>query len=226
MPKDNLAGEFILKRDALPPVSSGLETDITDSKKPAVKNFSSFGEHGKKPHFFSSFCRYPKGLTFENQEPDEQILLLIRQAFITNVPWITLVIIVIFIPPFIPSLLSVFFPFLSFSDAIITALILFSYLLIAGFALLRFILWYFHAALLTTKRLIDVDVEGLLYKNVAETKIELIQDVSYTQIGSIRSLFNYGDIFVQTAGAMPNFEFVRAPKPAEIIRIIGDLIGK
>ena len=79
--------------------------------------------------------------------------------------------------------------------------------------------------LVTNKRIIDLNVYGILSKQFSETKIDLIEDVSYSQVGSIRSVFNYGDVHMQTAGTLSNFEFDRAPEPARITKIIGELIG-
>lgn len=226
MPNNNLTGEFILNQDNGSELQVNKE-EVNEATDKKLKN-SAFiaGIHHGNPHFYTAFSMYPENVTFENQEPDEQILFLVRQAFITNIAWIMLSAFLLFLPPFIPRTLELAFPYLSFSQNALIVLILFSYLIIFGFIILGFVLWYFRIAFLTNKRLIDVDIEGLLYKNIAETKLELIQDVSYTQIGVIRSLFNYGDILVQTAGSIPNFEFERAPKPAQIVRIIGDLIGK
>ena len=226
MANDNLTGEFILNRDNGSELQVNQE-DLGEIKSQKVKNlpFVTNLHHGN-PHFYSAFSMYPQNVKFENQEVDEEIIFLVRQAFITNIPWILLSIFLLFIPPFIPRLLELAFPYFSFSQNALIALVLFAYLIIAGFIILGFVLWYFRIAFLTNKRLIDVDIEGLLYKNIAETKLELIQDVSYTQVGVIRSIFNYGDILVQTAGSIPNFEFERAPKPAEIVRIIADLIGR
>ena len=61
---------------------------------------------------------------------------------------------------------------------------------------------------------------------MAITKLTHIVDVSYTQSGFAKSLFNYGDVFVQTAGTEKNFEALSVPKPREATHIIGDLIGK
>lgn len=226
MPNNNLTGEFILNNDN----GSELQINQPEVKEAADEKLQKIpfvaSLHKGNPHFYTAFSMYPKNITFENQEPDEEILFIVRQAFITNIPWILLSIFLLFLPPFIPRALELAFPYLTFSQNALVALIIFSYLIIFGFIILGFVLWYFRIAFLTNKRLIDVDIEGLLYKNIAETKLDLIQDVSYTQIGVVRSLFNYGDILVQTAGSIPNFEFERAPKPAEIVRVLGELIGK
>jgi len=102
---------------------------------------------------------------------------------------------------------------------------LFYYLIIFAFILVEFTLWYFNIGLVTNKRVVDLDVSGILFKELSETRLNLIEDVSYSQVGSIRTVFNYGDVVMQTAGSKPNFEFDRAPDPARVVRIIADMIG-
>lgn len=80
--------------------------------------------------------------------------------------------------------------------------------------------------LVTNQRIVDIDFENLVYKNVAETKLTLVQDVSYTQTGAIRTVFDYGDVLIQTAGTIDNFDLHAVPIPERIVNIVEDLIGK
>lgn len=180
----------------------------------------------KAPHFYSSLCRFPSDVFFQSQDEDEEIVLLVRRDFITNLPWILGAILLLLVPFVISLVFPVFFPFISISESGIIVSGLFYYLIIFGLVLVNFSIWYFNVGLVTNKRVIDLDVSGILYKHVSETRLNLIEDVTYTQIGSIRSIFNYGDIFIQTAGAHPNFEFDRSPEPAKIVRIIANMIGE
>ena len=41
----------------------------------------------------------------------------------------------------------------------------------------------------------------------------------------MRSILDYGDVHMQTAGTLSNFEFDRAPNPAKIVHIIASMIG-
>jgi hypothetical protein len=53
-----------------------------------------------------------------------------------------------------------------------------------------------------------------------------VQDVSFAQVGAIRTFFDYGDVLVQTAGTLDNFIFESAPQPSNIVHITEDLIGR
>lgn len=173
-------------------------------------------------HFYSSYCRNPKGITFEDQEHDEDILLLLRRHFITNLPWLLSGLFLILLPIIFPFILSVF-PFPIPTSNILTLMLATYYLIIFGFLLLNFTLWYFNTGIVTNIRVIDININGILYREVAETNNEEIQDVSYAQIGFIRSLFDFGDVAVQTAGSKQNVEYDKIPKPSIVSRIIGDL---
>lgn len=178
-----------------------------------------------KAYFYSSLCLYPKNVKFENQETDEEVILLVRRALITNAPWIITTLILILIPLVFFIAGGLFSPFFKISASTQLVMLLFYYLALIGFILVEFTIWYFNVGLVTNKRIIDLDVSGILFKHSAETRLELIEDVSYSQVGSVRSILDYGDVHMQTAGTLSNFEFDRAPNPAKIVRIIASMIG-
>jgi len=224
---DELEGEFILDR-----ASETLTTEPPQSPSPQQsKNKSNpyIGTHSKEnpstPHFFSSYSHHPKNVWFDDQEPDEDIILIIRRHFATNVPWIATAILFAIFPVILFPLLFRFSPISLPSTEIQTLILMFFYLGIFGFVLLSFTLWYFNVGVITSIRIRDIDIHGLLFREISEAKLETVQDVSYNQIGLIRSVLNYGDVFVQTAGTIANVEFDKAPKPATVARIIGDIVG-
>lgn len=225
MPENTLAGEFSLNENTSSEaeVSEAIEnTPVEESADPELTKPA----HKSNPHFFSSYCYYPKNVKFLNQEQDEEIILLIRRRFIVNAPWIvTGVFLAIIGPIIIPHLLNSF-PISPLDPIQYAVLLAFYFLVIFGFMLTKFTLWYFHIGIVTNKRIKDIDIHGVLFKDIAETKISLIQDVKYSQVGFLPSLFNFGDILVQTAGAEPNIEFDRAPHPSRITKIIGDMIRR
>jgi len=179
----------------------------------------------EKAHFYTSLSEYPQGVSFDAQDSDEEIILLLRRSFIINIPWMVFVALLAIIPLLLPFLPIPFF-FESISTLTYVILAVFYYLVLFGFSLVNFSLWYFHVGLVTNKRVIDVDLHGILSRHVAETRLSLVQDVSYKQVGFVRSLFHFGDVFVQTAGSQQNVEFDRVPRPMFVAQVIGDLLGK
>lgn len=182
----------------------------------------------ERVHMFSTFCVNPIGISFVQQEPDEKILLFLRRHFITNVPWILVTSILILIPVFF----LIFTIGSQLSDALnlpvryIVIFIIFYYLAVLSYAFVNFITWFYNVFLVTQKRIVDIDYHDIVIHNIAFTRLSLIQDVNYTQAGFIRSFFNYGNLFVQTAGAEVNFEGLSVPQPRRAAHIITDLIGR
>jgi len=178
-------------------------------------------------HLFSSLCKNPYGISFQSQEKGEKILLFLRRDFVTNAKWI-LISIVLAILPFLlvlsQQLFGTSFFFLPLRFYLL--FLLFYYLVVVTYLYINFITWYYNVALITDQRVIDVDFSSLVYKDVATTKLSLVQDVSYAQVGVIRTFFDYGNILIQTAGSMDNFIFESAPEPENAVHIIEELIGK
>ena len=210
---NDLTGEFVIGGSPAGPQPAPADTQAQTTKQKSTA------------HFYSNLCLYPENITFESQAADEEIILLVRRDLVTNVPWIAAAIILILIPLVISAFSSFFSPFFNFSSEVQLIGVLFYYLVVFGFILIQFILWYFNIGLVTNKRIVDFNVYGILSKQISETKLNLIEDVTYHQVGAIRSVFDYGDVIIQTAGTNENFEFDRAPEPARIVRIIADLIG-
>lgn len=213
---NELSGEFVLN-----------DSNKSTPPEPAISaSIGSIIPKSVKMHFYTTFAHMPSGITFQDQEPGELILLLLRRHFVTNVPWITFVILLSILPFTLFPFILAFFPFPLPSPNVLLLLLAFYYLLIFGIALLNFTLWYFQVGLVTSIRIIDVDINGILYRQVSEARDDDIQDVSYEQIGFVRSLFNYGDVLIQTSGSIQNVEFDRVPRPSVVSRTIADLIGK
>jgi len=183
-----------------------------------------------KKHFYllHSFFENPEGVSFEDLEEDEKILLFLRRHFITNIHWVLITLLLCVIPilifPFSSRLPLV--EFLNLPLRFTIVLTIFYYLLVVTYLFVNYITWYFNIALITNKRIIDVNFADLVYKNVSATKIDLIEDVSYKQVGVMGSFFDYGDVLLQTAGSVDNFIFQSAHKPEKVIQLVERLIGR
>lgn len=209
-----LQGEFVIKQPQTAPQSSETIKHNVDNRGIS---------HRLGP--FTSLCHYPKGIAFQSQEEDETVILLIRRDFITNLPWILLVLLLAIAPFTLLPLVIRFFPLtISISAPLQTLYVSFYYLALFGIILVNYSIWYFNVMLVTNKRVVDIDVTNIIIRNVAETNLDLIQDVSYTQTGAVQSFFNYGNVNIQTMTLHQNFEAPSSPHPAQIVQIIGELI--
>lgn len=169
----------------------------------------------------------PDGVRFETQEPGESIILLLRKHWITNFIWISIGILLLILPIIIipvVALSGIIPP--NFPASFTSLLILVWYLLTFSYILVNFLLWYFTVSIVTNDRIIDIDFLNILNKRFSATRISKVEDVTMRRGGFIRVLFDFGDIFVQTAGKEVEFEFLAVPKPEQAVRIINELMGK
>lgn len=217
----DIAGEFIIEKDASPS-SEGEESSVSSSDSTSHPHpiFPSINRHNLR--FFSSLCVDPKNVSIINQDSDETVHLLVRRHWITNLLWVLSVLVLSFVPILIPLFLHEF-EFIKFSSSTIISGLLLYYLAIFGYCILKFAEWYFHVGLVTNKRIVDVDLANILTKNVAETDIKQVEDVTFIQKGIIQSLFNFGNVFIQTEAVVANFEFDRIPFPSQVAEIVSQL---
>lgn len=176
---------------------------------------------GKRLNAFSTFCEYPQDVSFANQLEDEVILLFLRADLITNVPWIAIVLVALLVPPLVLMLLGTFpFPTLTVSAQTTVILVALYYLVVFGYALGNTINWFYNIGMVTTKRVLDLDVSSVTYKNVASAIISSIADVDYTQRGFFQTFFDFGDVLIQTESKMSNIEFEKVPQPSVVEDIV------
>lgn len=186
-------------------------------KRPSVEQLKK--SVGYKSGPLSAYCYYPSGVDFMNKDEEEQIILVLRKHPITNLPWI-----------FISSLMLVaplaldLVPFLSFLPGNFQIMaILIWYLVTFAFILEEFLSWFFNVNIVTDERLFDVDFHNLLYREITDAHLDQIQDVTVRIGSAVRTIFNYGDVLIQTAGEVPNIEFLAVPHPDRVAKILREL---
>ncbi len=178
-------------------------------------------------HLLTAYHENPSTIIFADKLDNEKLLLFLRRHFVTNVPWI-LEAVGIGLVPVLVTIASMFhlvsIDFLP--SNYIMMILLFYYFILAGFIFVNYLTWFYNISLVTNERIIDIDFSSIVFENVAATKLAQIEDVSYSQIGVVRSIFDYGDVLVQTAAAQDVFDFLAVPHPERVVKIINDLMGK
>ena len=176
----------------------------------------------------NAFMRRPKKMYFEGEDGDEEILYVLRRAFITNWKWIVNGTF-IFLAPTIFNLM-----FLSINKnypGIIKPSFLiivnsFWYIFSVGFVFERFLNWFFNVYIITNKRVVDMDFNHLLHRNISEAPLRNIEDITYTTKGAFQTIFNLGHISIQTAAEQRELEFEHVPNPAKVQDILSDLVSE
>lgn len=176
---------------------------------------------------FSAYLENPTNCFFEGQDSDENIILLLRAHIITNLSWIIPAALLVSLPYYLPKFIS----FAGFSlkglpETFTTAFLIINYLLVLVISFEGFLNWYFNVNIVTNKRIVDIDFHSILFRNVDLAPLSSIQEASGQVGGLLGIIFNFGDVFIQTAGARVSLDFHNVPNPTKVADIIMDSAGK
>lgn len=167
----------------------------------------------------AAFSYFPDRLKFINKDPEEKVILLLRRHPVTTVRWILSAFFMLIAPSFLPFF--VFFGAVPPRFQIVFALMW--YLLTTAYVFEKFLSWYFNVNIVTDERIIEVDFIHLVYREITDANIDQIQDVTVEMGSAIRTIFNYGDIVIQTAAQIPKIKFEAIPQPDRVAKILREL---
>ncbi|MBW7955218.1 PH domain-containing protein [Patescibacteria group bacterium] len=196
---------------------------LTEEKRKAkhVDEYSSVMRKEKPSHrVFAAYAPKPENTRFDSQHADEQVLLLLRQSLITQIKYVFVILGLIFVP--------VLFNAVGMLDFLPARFQLIAnlgwYLIVASYTLEVFLSWFYNVYIITDERIIDVDFHSILFKNVSYAKLDNIEDITATTAGFLGSVFDFGDIKIQTAGAVTQFEFASVPHPSRVVAFLNELL--
>jgi len=86
--------------------------------------------------------------------------------------------------------------------------------------------YYLDVWVVTNFRIINIEQKGLFRREVSELEHEKIQDVTTEIHGIIPTVFDFGNLFIQTAGEKSRFIFKQIPRPVAARKIIMQLQKK
>lgn len=172
---------------------------------------------------FSSYIERPTDCRFEGQDTDEKILLLLRAHPVTNLSWIIPATLLFLAPFFAPVILQILNLEISATPKFFEIIFLIiNYLLVLTITFEGFLSWYFNVYIVTDKNIVDVDFHSVLSKNIDVAPLRNIEDTSSSMAGLLNSIFHYGHVFIQTAGATKNIDLASVPKPHQVADFILD----
>lgn len=162
---------------------------------------------------------------FPSQAADEKIYIAVREHWVVLALrlaiWSIFLILLIAFYALGPSSLPGLF---EGTAALFMKLVTEVYVLFLALGLLIiFVLYYLNLHIITDQRIVDIDQPGLFHHEVSELNIDKIEDVTSETSGVLGNIFDYGTVYVQTAGAKERFEFSNVPNPAKLVKIILDL---
>ena len=162
---------------------------------------------------------------FPSQQPDEKILLVVREHWFRLVFKLVIILVLSLLPVIFKMLLvgTDIFNRSQTADAIAQTVISVYYLALLVALFIVFVLYYLNIHIVSEERVVDIDQVGLLFHQVSELNVEKIEDVTSQTAGFIGNLLNYGTVFVQTAGTIERFEFNNVPNPEKVASVILEL---
>lgn len=178
-------------------------------------------------HFslFPALFDKPQHIFFAEQEENETIELFLRQHWFVNVPWVLGAIFGFFLPVLfilLDSILQLNFLIKMPIQFIIGALIIW-YLLVVAYVIESFLFWYYNIYIITNLHLIDIGFSSLLLREIVEVQYNDVQSASSKIMGIFGSLFNFGDVIIETAAKNHNISFAKVPRPDFVADRISDI---
>ena len=84
-----------------PKKTGDINPKIKKTKKVDLVKSDDLNINAKKVPFLSSFYLNPGGISFKEQEEDEEIVLLLRRHLVTSIPWLFVALVLLFAPIFL-----------------------------------------------------------------------------------------------------------------------------
>ena len=161
-----------------------------------------------------------------HQKSYEHIVRQVRRAPITIMPAIVGFLTLLRAPIVLQWLLLTLYPDL-FSGVILWPLaVLFVsifYLSVNLFFYTFFVDFYLDLLILTNDRLIAIKQHGMFARTILEVDLYQIQDATSNVDGTFATLFNFGNLIIETSGADPKTIAVNIQNPHALRREILDL---
>ncbi len=162
--------------------------------------------------------------------PDEKIIKVLRRDAFILIKKILFFILLLVLPLvlFYIVVTSIYPGILygQISYPIFVLIVSFYYLFLWVFFFFSFIDYYLDVWIITNERIINIEQKGFFARIVSEQRLSRIQDVTSEVEGFFPTIFKYGNVYVQTAGAKERFFFHEISNPDQVRNIIIKLVEK
>jgi len=186
-----------------------------------TKSFLQRLHDGYDPKNFGTFCTFPINYTFNGQDKGENIVLLLRRHPVSFIKQYFVLVLLLLSPIFV---LSTFRYIEGIGFGMTLGVCLFMILLSISFSVDLFFKWYYSVNIITDQRIVDVDFDNILYHRFSDAQLEKIEDVTHVPAGVFSSIFDYGNVFIQTAAAKKEFDFYEVPRARDVQDTLSDLL--
>ena len=161
-----------------------------------------------------NFSRYH----FQGQHENEQVMRIIHRHWFNICIHLAIVFAFAFVVITSLSVLPALFP--DMIDANSSKVFLFAqntlFLFLWLYGFLVWIDYYFDVWIVTNERIVNIEQKGLFTRHISELRFSRVQDVTSSVNGLIPTMFNFGDVYVQTAAEQERFVFRQVGDPFAI----------
>jgi len=161
-----------------------------------------------------------------NAVPDEQVVHVLRSHPVT-LWWLFVGIAILFLAP-----VGIWYTLSAFEPAVLADQNVATLILLGGSVFFLFA-WLFlfqnyldyllDIWIVTNKRILNIEQTGLFSRTVSELRLYRIQDVTSSVNGLIPTVFDFGNVEIQTAGEKEHFVFEQIPHPTAVSKSILEL---
>ena len=160
----------------------------------------------------------PSQKLFPEQAIGEKIVMLLRRHPINFFKSFILYLFLAVLPLVVNYFINNYYPINLTGDMVLNVkmLLCLYYLFVVTFFYRAWLDHYLDIWIITSERVVDIEQNGLFSRSIATQKLYRIQDVTTEVKGIIPTFLNYGNVYVQTAGAKQNFIFKKVHDPDKV----------
>lgn len=161
---------------------------------------------------------------FPGQRPNEHVVLFLRRHWTVFALDTIQLILTLCVPPLLLAFGFLFTSFEIEQNSIEFVLLVqgisIYYILTFVIFFHDFVDYHLDVWIVTDQRIISIEQNGLFDRIISELNLTKLQDVTSEVQGKVQTLFDFGQVFIQTAGETGRFTFEQVPHPSEIAKVV------
>jgi hypothetical protein len=165
---------------------------------------------------------FPPNVRFDRKEKDEEIIMITRKHWVA---YFTHILLAFFIP-LLPIVLLVISSNSEIygKSTVYLGLFVASVVISINIIVTAIVQWYYNISIITDKRILCLKVNSIFQHSYTEILWRKIQDVSHDSIGVLSSIFDIGNVYLDTAGEGIDLTLKFVPKPRDVQEVINNLV--
>lgn len=163
-----------------------------------------------------------KNYYYPGQESSEEHRLFLRRHWFAYIKWIIILLLLVIIP-IILIIIGLNTNFIDLGGQYRRTFVVIGAIYTMFLMTLFLTTWidhYLDVTIVTKKNLINIKQNELFSRSIAEQSLLRVQDVTVKKNGFLQTYFNFGTVFVETAGEQPNFRMTDIEDPVVVAETI------